>query len=75
MKARPTCSAAASAVRTCQGDNSVSSSYVLEPKVLALVRERFRWHFPYLERIEGVLEEVPRGHTGPPGPLGSAALQ
>jgi hypothetical protein len=49
-----------------------------EPKVLALVQERFLsilWHFPYLERIRGVLGGVPtRGSVGPPGPLESAAL-
>ena len=33
----------------------------------------FLWHFPYLERVQGVLEEVPRGPTGPLGPLELAA--
>jgi hypothetical protein len=46
----------------------------VEPKVRALVRARFLWHFPYLERIQGVLDGVPRGLVGPPGPLGLAAL-
>ena len=46
----------------------------MKPKVLALVRERFLWHFPYLERIQGVLDGVPRGPVGPPGPLELAAL-
>ena len=44
----------------------------MEPKVLNLliVRERFLsilWHYPYLERIQGVLGGVARGHVGPPG--------
>jgi hypothetical protein len=38
-----------------------------EPKVLALVRARFLWHFLYLERAQGVLEMVPGGTVGPPG--------
>ena len=45
-----------------------------EPKVLALVQGHFLWHFPYLERIQGVLDGVPRGPVGPPGPLELAAL-
>jgi hypothetical protein len=43
----------------------------VEPKVLALVRERFPWHSPYLERIQGVLDGV---RKGPVGPLEFAAL-
>jgi hypothetical protein len=42
--------------------------------VLALVRARFLWQFPYLERSQGVLDGVPRGPAGPPGPLELAAL-
>jgi hypothetical protein len=41
------------------------------------VKERFQpilLHFPYLERIRGVRDGVPRGPVGPPGPLGLAAL-
>jgi hypothetical protein len=38
------------------------------------VQERFLWHFPYLERIQGVLDGVPRGPVGPLGPLELAAL-
>jgi hypothetical protein len=36
--------------------------------VLVLVQGHFLWHFPYLERIQGVRGEVPRGPTprGPP---------
>jgi hypothetical protein len=36
--------------------------------VLALVQ------FPYIERMQGVLSGVPRGHVGPSGLLESAAL-
>jgi hypothetical protein len=54
------------------GDNSVSScrSYS-RAKVpgAALVRARFLWHFPYLERIQEGLDGVPRGPAGPPRPL------
>jgi hypothetical protein len=32
-----------------------------------LVRARFVWRFPYLERAQGVLEAVPRGSGGAPG--------
>ena len=46
----------------------------MEPKVLALLRERFLWRFLYLERIQGVLDGMPRGPVGPPGPLELAAL-
>jgi hypothetical protein len=46
----------------------------VEPKVPALVYERFQWQFPYLERAQGVLDGVRRGLVGPPGPLGLAAL-
>ena len=35
---------------------------------------RFLRHAPYLERIQGVLDGVPRGPVGPPGPLEFAAL-
>ena len=42
-----------------------------EPKVLALVRARFLWHFPYLERSQAVLDGVSRGYEGPPGPPGT----
>ena len=42
----------------------------VEPKVLALVRARVLWRFPYLERIRGVLDGAPRGPVGPPGPPG-----
>jgi hypothetical protein len=38
-----------------------------EPKALAQVQERFLWRFPYLERVQGVLDGVPRGPVGPPG--------
>jgi hypothetical protein len=47
----------------------------VEPKVLALVRERFLWRCLYLERIEGLLGGVRRGPVGPPGPLALAALR
>ena len=40
----------------------------IEPKVLALVRARFLWRFPYLERTRGVFDGVRRGPVGPPGP-------
>jgi hypothetical protein len=46
----------------------------VEPKVLALVRARFLWRFPYPERVQGVLGRVRGGPVGPPGPLGLAAL-
>ena len=29
------------------------------------MRARFLWHFPYLERIQGVLDGVPRGPQDP----------
>ena len=51
---------------TSWGDNSVSSCMAYRPKVLALVQERYLWRFPYLERIQGVLDGVPT--TGPVGP-------
>ena len=38
------------------------------------MQECFLWHFLYLERIHGVLDRVPRGHVGPPGPLELTAL-
>jgi hypothetical protein len=38
------------------------------------VQEHFLCHFPYMERIQGVLEEVPRGPAGPLGTLELAAL-
>ena len=44
------------------------------PKFLALAYARFLWQFPYLERIQGVLDGVQRGPVGPPGPLVLAAL-
>jgi hypothetical protein len=64
---------------TLWGDNSVSScrSYVscnFQPKVVVLMRARFLWRFPYLERAQGVLDGVRRGVVGPPGPLELAAL-
>ena len=41
----------------------------VQPKVLALVQARFLWHFPYLERIHGILEGVPtRGRSSVGGP-------
>jgi hypothetical protein len=43
--------------------------FTVEPKVHALVRARFLWHFPHLERIQGVLdgcEGVPWGARGTP---------
>ena len=48
----------------------------VEPKILVLnlVQEHFLLHFPDLERIQGVLDGVPRGPVGPPGPLELAAL-
>jgi hypothetical protein len=33
------------------------------------VQERFLWHFPYLGRVQGVLDGVPRGPVDPLGPL------
>ena len=43
---------------------------IVEPKVQARVQERSRWHFPYLERTQGVLDGVRRGAVGPPrGPV------
>ena len=59
------------------GDNSVSScrSYrAAKINVLALGRARFLWRFHYPERIQGILDGVPRDHVRPPGPLGLAAL-
>ena len=54
-------------------NNSVSSCWayiiIVEPKVLALVRERFQWRFPSLEKIQGVLDAVPRGPWDPRDPL------
>jgi hypothetical protein len=35
----------------------------VEPKVLALVREHFLWHFPYLERVQKVRKGVLRFHV------------
>ena len=50
------------------GDNSVSSCRSYSPaKVLVLVRARFLWPCPYLERAQGVLDGVSRGPVGPPG--------
>ena len=46
----------------------------VEPKVLALVYERFLWQLPYMERSQGVLGGVQRGPVGPPGPIGGAML-
>ena len=48
----------------------------MEPKVLSLnlLRARFLWRFPYLERVQEVLDRVHRGHVGPPGPPALAAL-
>jgi hypothetical protein len=40
----------------------------------AFTVSRILWHIPYLERVQWVLEEVPRGPVGPPGPLELAAL-
>jgi hypothetical protein len=49
------------------GDNSVSSCRsAVEQQVLALVRVRLLWHFPYLQWIQGVLDGVRRGPVGPP---------
>ena len=57
------------------GDNAVSSCRLtVQPKVLELVRARFLWRCLYLERVQGVLDGVPRGPVGPPGPLELAAL-
>jgi hypothetical protein len=39
-----------------------------------LVRVHVLWHFPSLERVQGVLDGVPRGPVGPPGPPELAAL-
>jgi hypothetical protein len=60
--------------RQAWGDNSVSScrSYS-QPEVLALVQVHFLCHFPVWRGSKGSLEEVPRGPTGPPGPLELAA--
>ena len=46
----------------------------VEPKVLALVHQRFLWPFPYLERIQGVLDGASKGPVGPQGPLELAVL-
>ena len=48
----------------------------VEPKALALnlVYGCFLRHFPYMERVQGILDGVRRGPVGPPGPLGLAAL-
>jgi hypothetical protein len=46
----------------------------VEPKVLSLVRVRFLWRVPYLERVQGVLDGVHTGPVGPPGPPELAAL-
>ena len=59
---------------------STCEPHTAEPKLLALVRARFLWHFPYLERTQGVrMKGVPRAQgvllsLGPPGPLELAAL-
>jgi hypothetical protein len=53
---------------------SAAVGLTVEPKVLALVRARFLWNVPYLERIQGVLDGVRRGPVGLPGPLELAAL-
>jgi hypothetical protein len=47
----------------------------VEPQVPALARPRFLWHFPYRERNQGVLDGVPRGPVGPPGPRELAVLR
>jgi hypothetical protein len=47
----------------------------VEPRVLALVYERFLWQLPYMERSQGVLGGVRRGAVGPPGPPELAALR
>ena len=39
----------------------------MSPKVLALARARFLCHFPYRERIQGVLDGVHKGSCGTPG--------
>jgi hypothetical protein len=46
----------------------------VEPKVLALVRVRFLWHFPDVERAQGPRKGVLRGPVGPPAPPELAAL-
>ena len=38
------------------------------------MQKSFLWHGPYLQRPQGVLDGVPRGLGGPPGPFESAAL-
>jgi hypothetical protein len=47
----------------------------VNPKVRARVRARSPRRVPYLERDQGVLDGVPRGHTRPLGPLELAALR
>jgi hypothetical protein len=47
------------------GGSSVSSCSSCSGKVLALVQARFLWHFPYLERIQGVLDGVRRAPGTP----------
>jgi hypothetical protein len=37
----------------------------VKPRALA----RSLQHFPYMERAQGVIDGVPRGPVGPPGPL------
>ena len=61
------------------GDKSYARSeqlQVLQPseRSWALVWARSPWHFPYLERAQGVLDGVRRGPVGPPGLLELAAL-
>jgi hypothetical protein len=38
------------------------------------MQERFLWHFPYMERIQGVPDAMPKGRVGPLGPLALSAL-
>jgi hypothetical protein len=51
-----------------------TAGLTVEPQVLAVVQERFRWHSPYLERIQGARKGVRRRPVGPPWPLEFAAL-
>jgi hypothetical protein len=59
------------------GDNASTMSSCRSysrAKGAGLVRARFLWHFPYLERVQRVIDAVRRGPVGPPGPLELAAL-